>query len=215
MPAPMDAPLTAPIRVMIVDDHFLLREGIAGLLAQMSDIALAGEAADGREAIDLYLKLRPDVTIMDLQMPVLGGVEAITAIRSLDPAARVLVLTTYKGDVQVGRALHAGAAGYVLKGSLRLDLHDAIRAVHAGRGYLPDEVAREIAAWSATEALSSRELDVLRLVAEGNSNREVGAQLNIKEETVKAHMSTVLAKLGARDRTHAVTIALRRGIFEL
>jgi len=206
----MSTPL--PIRVLIVDDHFLLREGVASLIGQMDGVELVGQAENGQQAIEQFLRLRPDVTLMDLQMPVLGGIDAMVAIRSLQPGATVLVLTTYKGDAQVGRALRAGAAGYLLKGTLRLDLHDAIVAVHAGQQYLPPEVAQELAAYADCDALSGRELDVLRLVAEGNSNRAVGDQLSIKEETVKAHMSTVLAKLGARDRTHAVTIALRRGI---
>lgn len=207
-------PNNPPIRVMIADDHALLREGIASLLANHDGITLVGQAANGQEAVEQFVRLRPDVTLMDLQMPLLNGVDALMSIRALDIKARVIVLTTYKGDAQIERALHAGAAGYLLKGDVRLNLADAISAVHAGRTYIPKEVARELAAYFGAEGLSGRELEVLRLVAEGNSNKMVGQHLAIKEETVKAHVSTVLAKLGARDRTHAVTLARRRGMLE-
>lgn len=205
----------APIRVLVADDHSLLREGIVALLAGDSGIEVVGQAADGEQAIGRFMALRPDVTLMDLQMPHMGGHEAMLAIRSLDPNARVLVLTTYKGDARIARALAAGAAGYLLKCAIRLNLADAITRVHAGHRYIPAEVAAEMANYFGSDTLSGRELEVLRLVADGNSNREVGVRLAIKEETVKAHVSAVLSKLGARDRTHATTIALRRGILTL
>lgn len=209
----MNQPLSPPpIRVLIADDHFLLREGIAALLARAPHIALVGMAENGEEAVALHARLRPDVTLMDLQMPLLGGIDAMAAIRVVDKRARFIVLTTYKGDTQIERALVAGAAGYLLKGAMRLDLVEAIEAVHGGGKYIPAEVAQEIGAYFGADTLSGREVEVLRLVSHGNSNKEVGRQLAIKEETVKAHVSTVLAKLGAKDRTHAVTIATRRGI---
>ncbi|MFB9240655.1 response regulator transcription factor [Massilia antarctica] len=204
-----------PIRVLIADDHSLLREGIAALLAGDSGIEIAGQAANGEEAVQQFIGLRPDVTLMDLQMPMLGGHDAMLAIRALDRHARVLVLTTYKGDARIARALGAGAAGYLLKGAIRLNLADAIHRAHAGHRYIPAEVAAEMASYFGSDNLSGRELEVLRLVADGNSNREVGVRLAIKEETVKAHVSAVLSKLGAKDRTHATTIALRRGILSL
>ena len=207
-------PNNPPIRVLIADDHALLREGIASLLGSQDGITLVGQASNGQEAVEQYVRLRPDVTLMDLQMPLLNGVEAMMSIRALDIKARVIVLTTYKGDAQIERALRAGAAGYLLKGDVRLNLADAINTVHAGRSYIPKEVAGELAAYFGSEGLSGRELEVLRLVAEGNSNKVVGQYLAIKEETVKAHVSTVLAKLGAKDRTHAVTLARRRGMLE-
>jgi DNA-binding NarL/FixJ family response regulator len=199
---------------MIADDHFLLREGIASLLAHPLHIDLVAKAENGQDAVEQFIRLRPDVTLMDLQMPLLNGIDAMMSIRAIDKLARIIVLTTYKGDAQIERALRAGAAGYLLKGGMRLDLVDAIETVHAGRKYIPAEVAMEIGAYFGCDTLSGREVEVLRLVAQGNSNKEVGRQLAIKEETVKAHVSTVLAKLGAKDRTHAVTIAARRGILE-
>jgi DNA-binding NarL/FixJ family response regulator len=203
------------IRIMVVDDHALLLEGIHAVLSDFDDITVVGQAQNGVEAVEQYRQLRPDVTLMDLQMPVMGGVDAMLAIRALDPQARLIALTTYKGDAQAGRALRAGAAGYLLKGSLRLDLHQAIHAVHAGRNYISPEVAMEMAAYFGADALSGREYEVLALVAQGHANKVVGRHLAIKEETVKAHMSAILAKLGANDRTHAVTIAIRRGILDL
>ncbi len=202
------------IRVLIADDHQLLLDGIATLLQAFPAVELVGQASDGRQAVQQFLALQPDVTLMDLQMPVMTGIEAITAIRAQNPRARIIVLTTYKGDTLVGRAVQAGACGYLLKSSLRHELLAAIQAVHAGRRYIAPEAEAEMARYASADVLSNRELDVLRLVAQGNSNRETGALLAIKEETVKAHMSTILAKLGARDRTHAVTIALRRGILD-
>lgn len=204
----------APIRVLVVDDHALLREGVSAMLADFPDVSVAGQAGNGVEAVAQYRALQPDITLMDLQMPLMGGVDAMLAIRAINPDARIIALTTYKGDAQAGRALRAGAAGYLLKGSLRLDLHEAIHAVHAGRNYVSPEVASEMAAYFGADALSAREFEVLTLVAQGYANKAVGKELAIKEETVKAHMSTILAKLGANDRTHAVTIAIRRGILE-
>lgn len=202
----------APVRVMIVDDHPLLREGIAAVLAVDGRFQLVAEAGDGRTALEQFVRHQPDVTLMDLQMPVMGGLEAIVAIRAIAPQARIIVLTTYKGDVQVLRALKSGAMGYLLKSMLRTGLADAIERVHAGQRHIPPEIAIELAAHVGAETLSARETEVLGLVADGNSNKRVAQALGIAEETVKAHMSTVLSKLGARDRTHAVTIAIRRGI---
>ena len=203
------------IRVLVADDHPLLREGLAAVLEHCPDVTLVAEASDGAQAIEQYRLHRPDVTLMDLQMPVMNGIDAIATIRAQDPQARIIVLTTYKGDVQVLRALKAGAAGYLLKSMLRSELIATIRKVHAGQQHIPPEIAAEMAAYFAADALTAREIDVLRLVALGNSNRRVAAELGIAEETVKAHMSGLLAKLGANDRTHAVTIAIRRGIIEI
>jgi DNA-binding NarL/FixJ family response regulator len=203
------------IGVLSVDDHPLLREGIAALVNAEGDMKLVAEASDGQEAIEKFRLHRPEVTLMDLQMPALNGIEAIIGIRSEFPNARIIVLTTYAGDVQVLRALKAGARGYVLKGHVRKELLDTIRAVHAGQKRIPPEVAAELAEHAAEDELSSREMDVLRLIATGNANKEIAAQLSIAEDTVKGHVTNILAKLGANDRTHAVTIGLRRGIIEL
>ena len=204
-----------PIRVLTVDDHALLRQGIAALVNGESDMKLVAEASDGHEAIDMFRLHRPDVTLMDLQMPALNGIEAIIGIRSEFPDARVIVLTTYRGDVQVLRALKAGARGYLLKAQVRRELLEAIRAVHAGQKRIPPEVAAELAEHATDEDLTPREIDVLRLIAAGNANKEIAAQLSIAEETVKSHVTNILAKLGANDRTHAVTLAIKRGIIEL
>lgn len=203
------------IRVLAVDDHPLLREGIAALISTEEDMELIGEASNGREALDLFRKLHPDVTLMDLQMPEMNGIDAIGAIRGEFPDARIIVLTTQPGDVQVSRALKAGARAYLLKGMLRKELLDTIRAVHAGQKRLSSEAAAEIAEHATDGALTPREIDVLRLVAGGNANKEIGAQLSLTEVTVKSHVKNILAKLGANDRTHAVTIALKRGIIDL
>jgi DNA-binding NarL/FixJ family response regulator len=203
------------IGVLSVDDHPLLREGIAALVNAEGDMKLVAEASDGQEAIEKFRLHRPEVTLMDLQMPALNGIEAIIGIRSEFPNARIIVLTTYAGDVQVLRALKAGARGYVLKGHVRKELLDTIRAVHAGQKRIPPEVAAELAEHAAEDELSSREMDVLRLIATGNANKEIAAQLSIAEDTVKGHVTNILAKLGANDRTHAVTIGLKRGIIEL
>ena len=203
------------IGVLSVDDHPLLREGIAALVNAESDMKLIAEATNGQEAIEKFRLHRPDVTLMDLQMPTLNGIEAIIGIRSEFPNARIIVLTTYAGDVQVLRALKAGARGYILKVHVRRELLDTIRAVHGGQKRIPPEVAAELADHAADDALSSREIDVLRLIAAGNANKEIAARLGIAEETVKSHITNILAKLGANDRTHAVTTALKRGIIEL
>jgi DNA-binding NarL/FixJ family response regulator len=203
------------IRVLSVDDHPLLREGIAALVNAESDMKLIAEATNGQEAIEKFRLHRPDVTLMDLQMPALNGIDAIIGIRSEFPNARIIVLTTYAGDVQVLRALKAGARGYVLKGHVRRELLDTIRAVHAGQKRIPPEVAAELADHAGEDELSSREIDVLRLIAAGNANKEIAGRLSIAEETVKSHITNILAKLGANDRTHAVTTALKRGIIEL
>ena len=203
------------IGILSVDDHPLLREGIAALVNSESDMKLVAEATNGKEAIEKFRLHRPDVTLMDLQMPALNGIDAIIGIRSEFPNARVIVLTTYAGDVQVLRALKAGARGYILKAHVRKELLDTIRAVHAGQKRIPPEVAAELADHAADEDLTSRELDVLRLIAAGNANKEIAAQLSIGEDTVKGHVTNILAKLSANDRTHAVTIGLKRGIIEL
>jgi len=203
------------IRVLAVDDHPLLREGIAALIGTEDDMELIGEASNGREALDLFRKYQPDITLMDLQMPEMNGIDAIGAIRGEFPDARIIVLTTQPGDVQVSRALKAGARGYLLKGMLRKELLETIRAVHAGQKRLSGEAAAEIAEHVADNSLTPREIDVLRLVAAGNANKGIGAQLSLTEVTVKSHVKNILAKLGASDRTHAVTIALKRGIIDL
>ena len=203
------------IRVLAVDDHPLLREGIAALISTEEDMELIGEASNGREALDLFRICHPDVTLMDLQMPEMNGIDAIGAIRSEFPDARIIVLTTQPGDVQVFRALKAGARAYLSKVMLRKELLDTIRAVHAGQKRLSGEAAAEIAEHAADDALTPREIDVLRLVAVGNANKEIGALLSLTEVTVKSHVKNILAKLGANDRTHAVTIALKRGMIEL
>ncbi len=203
------------IRVLTVDDHALLRDGIAALIGNQSDMELVGEASNGREAIEAFRKHQPDVTLMDLQMPEMGGIDALSAIRGEFPEARIIVLTTYAGDVQVFRALKAGARGFLLKGLLRKELLDTIRAVHAGQRRLPPEIAAEVAEHATDSALTPREIEVLRLIAGGNANKEIAARLSLTEETVKGHVKNILAKLEANDRTHAVTIGLKRGIIEI
>jgi DNA-binding NarL/FixJ family response regulator len=207
--------MAKPIRIMTVDDHPALRDGIAAIVELQDDMVLVGEAANGAEALAAYGELRPDVVLMDLQMPVMGGLEAIVAIRKASPQAHIIVLTTYDGDVQAARALKAGASAYLLKSSLRKELLDTIRAVHAGRRHLPPEIAQEIALHAADEPLSDREVGILELVAKGKANKEIAWQLSISEDTVKAHMKSIFGKLAVGDRTHAVTAALRRGIIEL
>jgi DNA-binding NarL/FixJ family response regulator len=203
------------IKILTVDDHPVLREGIAALLEGQEDMILVAEAVNGREAIEQFRTHRPDVTLMDLQMPEVNGIDAIVSIRSEFPQARILVLTTYKGDVHAARALDAGACGYLLKSALRKDLLDTIRAVHTGRKRIPPEIAIGIAEHHSSDTLTARELEVLTLVAAGNANKIVASELGVSEETVKGHMSNILAKLNANDRTHAVTIALKRGILQL
>jgi DNA-binding NarL/FixJ family response regulator len=202
------------IRVLAADDHALLREGIASLVDDEPDMELVAHAATGRAAIEQYRLHRPDITLMDLQMPDIGGVEATIGIRNEFPKARIIVLTTYSG-VHVSRALRAGARGYLLKGNVHMELLEAIRAVHAGRRYVPSEVAAELAGHVAEEELTGREIEVLRLIAKGNANKEIAAQLLVTEETVKSHVTHILGKLEANDRAHAVAIALQRDIFEL
>ena len=200
------------IRVLAVDDHPLLREGVAALIADETDIALAGEAADGREAVEQFRTLRPDVTLMDLQMPNLNGIEATIAIRAEFPDARIVVLTTYTGDVQVPLALKAGASGYLLKNAIRTELMSTIRAVHAGRKVLSPDITFALASHAAGQALSPSETRVLVLIADGLSNKEIAARLSMSEEAVKGQIKNILAKLDARDRTHAAVIGLRNGI---
>lgn len=204
-----------PIRILTVDDHPLLREGIAAVIEGQSDMQLVGEAANGVEALQVFRDCRPDVTLMDLQMPEMNGVDAIGAIHREFPDAKVVVLTTYQGDAQALRAFKAGASGYLLKSMLRRELVDTIRSVHAGRRRIPPEIAAGIAEHASEDALTSREIEVLRQVADGNGNKRIAHLLSISEETVKAHMKNILAKLDANDRTHAVTIAVRRGIIDL
>jgi DNA-binding NarL/FixJ family response regulator len=206
--------MTKKIRVLAVDDHPLLREGIAAVIDGEEDIELVAEATNGEEAIDLFRQHRPDVTLMDLQMPGINGIDAILAIRREFSSARFIVLTTYQGDVQALRALKAGAMGYLLKNMLRKELLETIRAVHAGRRRIPPEIAAELADHMTDDALTDREVAVLRRVSMGNSNKIIAAELNLSEATVKGHMKSILSKLGANDRTHAVTIGMKRGFID-
>jgi DNA-binding NarL/FixJ family response regulator len=203
------------IRILTVDDHPLLREGIATLVNAESDMKIVAEASTGQEAIEQFRKFRPDVTLMDLQMPGLNGTDAITRIQDEFANARIIVLTTYSGDVQVMRALRAGARAYMLKSHVHRELLATIRAVHAGQKKIPPEVAAELAEYATDEELTRREVDILRLIAEGNGNKQVADRLSIGEATVKSHVTNILGKLHANDRTHAVAIGLRRGIIEL
>jgi DNA-binding NarL/FixJ family response regulator len=203
------------IRILTVDDHPLLRDGIAALIEGQPDMELVGEAANGLEAIECYRKCHPDITLMDLQMPQMGGIDAVIAIRDRWPDAKVIVLTTYMGDVLAHRALQAGARAYVLKVLVRKELLDTIRAVHSGSKRVNPEVAADIASHLGSDVLSHREIDVLTAIAGGKSNKTVASTLGIGEETVKMHVKAILAKLGANDRTHAVTLALKRGIIQL
>lgn len=205
----------SPIRVLVVDDHPVVRRGIATLIATESDMSFVGEAATGREALHQFRKHRPDITLMDLMMPEMSGLDAIIAIRAEDPEARIIVLTTYLGDVQVLRALKAGARGYLLKNSLYKELLETIRTVHAGKKSLSPEAALEIAEHSTDEALTPSEIRVLRLLAQGSANKEIAASLCVSEGTIKGQIRSILSKLRAKDRTHAAMISLRRGIIEI
>jgi DNA-binding NarL/FixJ family response regulator len=204
-----------PIRVLTVDDHPMLRDGVVARIASQPDMVVVGEAGDGREAVEKFRALRPDVTLMDLQMPGEGGLSAIRTIREEFPKARIIVLTTYEGDAHALSALKAGAVGYLLKSALRKDLLDAIRAVHAGKHHVEPKVAQEMAAHAAQESLNERELAILRLVAIGKANKEIGRALLLSEDTIKSHLKSAFAKLDVSDRTHAVTVAVRRGLIDI
>jgi DNA-binding NarL/FixJ family response regulator len=205
---------TSSIRILAVDDHPLVRQGIAGLVAIQPDMTLVGEASNGRDAIQQFREHRPDVTLMDLQMPEMDGIDAIIAIRNEFPEARIIVLTTYVGDVQILRALKAGARAYLLKNLLHKELLDTIRAVHAGKKTLSPDASYQLAEHATDDALTPAEISVLRLIAAGNANKQIADQLSIAEETVKGRVKNILSKLGANDRTHAAMIAMKRGIIE-
>lgn len=212
MPA---ARLRPGIKLMTVDDHPLLRDGLAALVRAQPDIELVAEASNGEEAVDCFRRFRPDVTLMDIQMPVLGGIDAIAAIRAEFGSARIIILTTYADESNAVRAFKAGAVGYLLKSAVRKDLLDTIRAVHAGQRRIPADIASEIAIHIGDENLTDREVSVLQLAAGGNANKQIAWRLSISEDTVKAHMKSIFAKLEASDRAHAVAIAARRGLIEL
>ncbi len=203
-----------PIRVLTVDDHAMVRDGVTALLARQSDMEAVGEAADGKEAIAQFRALMPDITLMDIQMPGMDGVDAIRAIRGFAPEARILVLTTYPGDAQAVRAIRAGAAGYLLKNCIRKELLDAIRAIHAGRRAMSPDISHSLAEHALDEHLTERELAILRMVAEGHPNKQIAWHLELSPDTIKAHLKNIFAKLGVDDRTHAVTVATRRGFFD-
>jgi DNA-binding NarL/FixJ family response regulator len=200
------------IRILVVDDHPLLREGIISLVGKQTDMRVIGEASNGKEAFQLYRQHNPDVTLMDLRMPEVDGIDVMTEILGDFPDARFIVLTTFSGDALILRALKAGARGYLLKDMLRTELLRAIRTVHAGRKQIPAEIATQIAEHASDCALTRREIEVLQLIADGNANRLVADKLSVTEDTIKMHVKNILSKLSANDRTHAVTIALRRGI---
>lgn len=203
------------ISIMTVDDHHVFREGVGAMLATQKDMELVAEAENGLQAIELFAIHRPDITLMDLRLPDISGIEAMSRIREKFPRAKMIVLTTYKGDAQALRALKAGASGYLLKGMLRMYMLDTIRAVHAGQKRIAPEVASEMAQHAAGDALTAREIEVLQHVSSGNANKNIADTMSISEDTVKAHVKNILSKLGANDRTHAVTIAIRRGFLDL
>jgi DNA-binding NarL/FixJ family response regulator len=203
-----------PITVLMIDDHPLLRDGIAFALQARKDMRVVGEAEDGYEGLELFLKVRPNITLVDLQMPRMNGIDTIVAMRQHDPKAKIIVLTTYSGDAQVVRALKAGASGYLLKGMLRQELIETILAVHSGQRRIPAEIATDILGYVSDDDLTAREVEILRSVAKGNSNKAVASNFGIAEETVKGHMKNILQKLNANDRTHAVTIAMKRGFLD-
>jgi len=200
------------IKIMVVEDHHVVRQGLVALINGVQGMHVVAETADGRQAVDLFQEHLPDVTLMDLRLPGMSGVMAITRIRSKFPQARIIVLTTYDGDEDIHRALDAGARGYLLKGMSGDELMDAIRAVHSGKSRIPSEVAERLAERMARPSLTDREMDVLREIVSGKSNKEIGQELNISEATVKTHINSLLGKLGVTDRTQAVTTALQRGI---
>ena len=207
-------PSSTPIKVLSVDDHSLVRDGITFAIQSQPDMVVVAETSDGNEAVAKFREYRPDVTLMDLHMPVMNGIDATVEIKRIAPMARVLVLTTYSGDMQATRALQAGADGYLLKGSLRKELVQAIRDIHSGRRRIQPEIALEMAEHFDADRLSLREIDVLRSVAAGSSNKVVAGNLKISEDTVKGHMKSIMGKLQANDRTHAVLIAMKRGFFD-
>lgn len=207
--------MTEPIRILVVDDHHVVRQGLVALLNIMPGIKIVGEASDGLQAIELYRTLRPDITLMDLQLPKLGGVDAILRIRADDPAARFIVLTTFDGDEDIFRALQAGAKAYLLKGMTVEELLSTIQAVHGGKTHISPAIAEKLAERMSTHALTARELSVLERIVAGRANKEIASDLDISEATVKSHINNLLSKLGVGDRTHAATVALQRGIVHL
>lgn len=206
---------TKSISVLVADDHPLMREGIGAVIASQSDMQVVGEAGDGREALTLFRVLRPDVTLIDLQMPNMNGMEAIQAIRAEFPQACIAILTTYRGDARALHAIKAGAQGYLLKSALRKELTEAIRALAAGQRYFPPEIAAELTHHLGQECLSVRELQVLEQIARGHANKQIAASLSLSEDTIKGHLRSIMEKLGANNRTHAVTIGIARGFIEL
>jgi DNA-binding NarL/FixJ family response regulator len=207
--------LTEPIKILVIEDHNVVRQGLVALIKTVSDMIVVAEAADGAEAIELFRKHRPDVTLMDLRLPRMNGVDAIKRIREEFSSARIIVLTTFDGDENIFRALQAGARGYLLKDMFGDELMDAIRSVHAGKTRIPPEIAQRLAERMGGPSLTPRELEVLNLIVSGKSNKEIGNELSITEATVKTHINSILSKLGVSDRTHAATTALQRGIVSL